>query len=103
MERSTKVVCTISWNRKVPNWRVLFWEDLWGSGVLALKYPCLFSFARDQRISVKNVMEVHDLASLFALPLSEQAHDELQAMQNELLSVPFDDDQKDIWTLTWGS
>ena len=48
-------------------------------------------------------MEVHDLASLFALPLSEQAHDELQAMQNELLSVPFDDDQKDIWTFMWGS
>jgi len=73
---------------------------LWSS---SFEVPCLFSFARDQRISVKNVMEVHDLASLFALPLSEQAHDELQAMQNELLSVPFDDDQKDIWTFMWGS
>ena len=68
-----------------------------------MQLPCLFSFARDQKISVKKVMEAEDLASLFALPLSEQAHIELQDLQNELLSVPFVDGLKDVWTLMWGA
>jgi len=66
---------------------VLFWEDLCSSGVLAVKYPCLFSFAKAQRISVKSVVEAEDLASLFALPLSSQAYDELQDMKVELSMV----------------
>jgi len=48
---------------------VLFWEDLWSSEVLALKYPYLFSFVRNTSLSVKNVMETEDLDTLFTLPL----------------------------------
>ena len=52
---------------------------------------------------MKNVMEAEDLDSLFALPLSVQAHAELQDLQNELLLVPFDDGQRDVWKLMWGA
>ena len=75
---------------------VLFWEDLCSSGVLAVKYPCLFSFAKAQRISVKSVVEAEDLASLFALPLSSQAYDELQDMKVELSMVHLSNDRKYI-------
>ena len=43
---------------------ILFWEDLGTNEVLALKYPCLFSFARNTRLYVKNVMETDDLDTL---------------------------------------
>ena len=82
---------------------VLFWEDLWSSEVLALKYPCLFSFVRNTSLSVKNVRETEDLDTLFTLPLSEQAFNELQDLQLELHSVPYDDAQIDSWVFIWGS
>ena len=82
---------------------VLFWEDLWSSEVLALKYPCLFSFVRNTSLSMKNVRETEDLDTLFTLPLSEQAFNELQDLQLELHSVPYDDAQIDSWVFIWGS
>ena len=61
---------------------VLIWEDLLFTELLSLKYPSVFSFVRNKRISVKEVMEIDDLDSLFSLPLSEQAYTQLQALRN---------------------
>ena len=81
---------------------ILFWEDLWCPQVLSTQLPCLFSFARDQRISVRNVVEAEDLYSLFMLPLFAQAHAELLELQNELQSVLVFEDQNDVCSLMWG-
>jgi hypothetical protein len=82
---------------------VLFWEDLWFPEILSLKYPCLFTFVRNRRISVKEVMEVDDLDTLFNLPLSEQAYTQLQDLQIDLNTMPHNVDQTDTWVFIWGS
>jgi len=47
-------------------------------------------------------METDDLDTLFALPLSEQAYSQLQNLQLELSSVPYNDDQEDRWGVHMG-
>ena len=44
-----------------------------------------------------------DLASLFMLPLSQQAYDKLQNLQRQLLMVPFDTQAIDQWSFIWGN
>ena len=75
---------------------VLFWNDLWSDGIMSIEYPRLFSFAINQHILVKQIMEVDELDMLFNLPLSEQAYEELERMQSYLHAVPYDISSKDI-------
>jgi hypothetical protein len=63
---------------------VTFWEDLWCNEVLVHKYPWLFSFARNEAISVQQFIQVHDLDNLFALPISPEAFVELLQLQDLL-------------------
>ena len=54
---------------------VSFWDDLWAGEVLSTKFSCLYSFAANTGISVKQIMLFEDLDSIFNLPLSQVAHD----------------------------
>jgi len=69
---------------------------------LSYKYPRLFSFAIDPSISVQNTMQAADLASLFNLPLSEQALDELISLQMDIQDVNYDPVAQDSWSFIWG-
>ena len=57
---------------------VLFWDDLWGDRILSLQYPLLHTFVKNKSSSVKNILEMPELESIFFLPLSQQAYAELQ-------------------------
>jgi hypothetical protein len=80
-----------------------FWDDLWLDGVLAHKYPRLASFARSEEISILQVMQADDLDTLFMLPLSEEALDELVSLQNQLQAIDYDENAIDKWMPIWGS
>jgi hypothetical protein len=54
-------------------------------------------------MSVKDVMAAEDLESIFTLPLSREAFDELQTLRDHLLLQAFDDQGKDTWYYQWGS
>jgi hypothetical protein len=82
---------------------VCFWDDLWLDGVLSQKYPRLASFAKSDGISVLQVMQAEDLDTLFMLPLSEQALDELEALQEQLRETQYDQEGTDRWTPIWGN
>ena len=69
---------------------------------MSYKYPRLFSFAIDPSISVQNTMQAADLASLFNLPLSEQALDELISLQMDIQDVNYDPVAQDSWSFIWG-
>lgn len=69
---------------------VMFWEDLWSSQILADSLPRLFSFALDTQLSVKNIVDSVDLADIFALPLSAEAHEEFLSLQQFLTTIPYD-------------
>jgi hypothetical protein len=79
-----------------------FWEDLWSDAVLSSQFPQLFSFARNETISVQGVIHAEDLDSLFILPLSTQGHDELQILQHQLSDIQYDEDSTNIWEPLWG-
>jgi hypothetical protein len=68
-----------------------------------VKLPNLYSFVRDQRISVKNVLQVEDLDSLFMLPLCAQAFAEFQDLEAELQALPLAVGQHDVWSFIWGN
>lgn len=44
-----------------------------------------------------------NLATLFMLPLSQQAYNKLQNLQRQLLMVPFDTQAIDQWSSIWGN
>jgi hypothetical protein len=54
-----------------------FWEDRWSASVLAISYPTLASFALNSAAFVKDILEGEDLDTIFILPLSQEALQEL--------------------------
>jgi hypothetical protein len=71
--------------------------------VLSVQYPRLASFARQENISVFEIMQAEDLKTLFIMPLSQQAFAEFDSLQEQLQDVYYDDSSRDQWTPTWGS
>jgi len=65
---------------------VLFWLDVWNGHHLQQKLPRLFSFAKDQKISVANFLSVTDMYEHFHLPLSDQAQQEYLELQSAKLA-----------------
>jgi hypothetical protein len=59
---------------------VCFWDDLWAGEVLSHTYPRLASFVRSDGESVKQTIQSDDLDTIFVLPLSEDAFDELDQL-----------------------
>jgi hypothetical protein len=57
----------------------------------------------NKSISVQSLMLEQDLDSIFFLPLSSQAHDELTLLQNYLEDIEYDDSTIDSWTPVWGN
>jgi hypothetical protein len=59
----------------------LFWHDTWSLGGCHMpikeRFPRLFSFTLDDKISVRDFIEDFDIATYFQLPLSHEAMDEL--------------------------
>ena len=80
-----------------------FWEDPWADGILATLFPRIASFAKTSSTSVQEIMHYPDLDSIFFLPLSSQATEELQQLQMHIQNISYDDDAIDLWQPTWGS
>jgi hypothetical protein len=51
---------------------ILFWEDMWNGHIMKISYPELHSFGIDGHVSVKTMLSVDTLHSMFHLPLSIQ-------------------------------
>jgi hypothetical protein len=82
---------------------VLFWSDLWNDNVMQVKFPRLYSFARHKKISVSQFLLNNSLESQFHLPLSEQAYQEFQSLQEYIQTIQVQQDSKDSWRYIWGS
>jgi putative hemolysin len=64
---------------------VLFWSDEWEVDYsrvpLQQIFPRLFSFAKDEKISVRDMVMLQHRSEEFHLPLSSQAYDEYMLIQ----------------------
>jgi hypothetical protein len=81
---------------------VCFWDDNWSDMVLSNEFSRLFSFAINEAISVQGIIQAEDLDSIFFLPLSVEAYDELQLLQAQLSAIQYDEDGTDTWEPIWG-
>ena len=106
MERPTTPLCQIQRNCYLHSrqwlYRALLARCLeWF--FLQEKLPRLFTFAKDQKISVAAFLSTPDMSTLFHLPLSEQAYQEFQELQEIIQSVQMTQTDKDQWHYIWGS
>lgn len=62
----------------------LFWKDLWDYGLLLVTWPHLFSFAKDQDVSVAQFLAEEEVLDNFFLPLSPTAMSQLHELSVRL-------------------
>jgi len=82
---------------------VLFWSDVWNNHLLQEKFPRLYSYAKDKRISVAKFLENNTVMAQFHLPLSEQGHQEYMELQDLLQNIQVQEHSKDTWHYIWGT
>jgi hypothetical protein len=85
---------------------VLFWHDLWNDNIRRNKFPRLFTFAKNQSISVASFLTQENLTDNFHLPLTEQANTELQQLPDEVQQIResvIEPEEKDSWSYIWGN
>jgi hypothetical protein len=67
---------------------ILFWSDEWEVDIsrIALRdrFPILFSFAKDDKISVRDMIQMQNRAEEFHLPLSSTAYEDFLLLQGWL-------------------
>jgi hypothetical protein len=60
----------------------LFWKDDWNHGIMQNNYPCLYSYAVKEDSSVTEFCSTTDLMELFHLPLSPEAYNDWEQLQD---------------------
>ena len=78
---------------------VLFWKDHWLFPSMADEFPRLYSYARDEDVSVQGLLTAASIGASFHLPLSAQAMEELRDMQVAAADVTMTLGSKDSWIL----
>jgi hypothetical protein len=81
----------------------LFWSDSWKNQLLDNSFPRLFSFFRDKLQSVKEFLEKVSMLDNFHLPLSIEAHQELQQMMDFIIDVSLNPEADDKWDINLNS
>jgi hypothetical protein len=84
---------------------IMFWTDKWeiagSSQPLCHRFPRLFSYALDEKLSASQVYGAKDKTHLFHLPLSTQAYGELCTLQQLMQNNPLSG-ELDKWKYLWG-
>ena len=79
-----------------------FWSDNQNTEICREQYPELRSFYINENQTVKNFMQYQDLTENFHLPLSAQAFQQLQSLQEKTIQIQ-QSDETDIWSYSWNS
>jgi hypothetical protein len=66
---------------------ILLWTDLWNGSIMQHTYPHLYSFAKDNQVTVKTVLELDSLEEHFHLPLLVEAHQQFCELDISLQSL----------------
>jgi hypothetical protein len=81
---------------------VLVWKDDWHSnGLFCDHFPRLFSFALNEDVSATDMVNTPDIITMFTLPLSAQAFQELQHLRYYLVGLISDPDSDDSRIFPW--
>jgi hypothetical protein len=77
---------------------IFLWKDRWAAHTLKETWPHLYSFCKDEDISISQALPAHDMTDLFHLPLSEEALLQFQLFQAMLLNLELAAGF-DVWTV----
>lgn len=81
---------------------VMLWYDIWNKYNLHQQLPRLYSYAKNAKISLATYMDSPAIEENFHLPLSPEAFNELQTL-NQILNQQQLQQQKDQRHYIWGS
>ena len=79
-----------------------FWPDLWLGRIPKIAFPELFSFVKKSNLTLSDAKALVAQDTLFHLPLSEIAFNQLQMLLTELDSVQLSDSEY-CWSYSWGN
>jgi hypothetical protein len=83
---------------------VLFWKDFWHNGLIMCDvFPRLFSYVLNEDLSVKDFLGSGELGLVFSLPLSVEAFEELQQLNDITAGIILHDNEPDKRIFAWGS
>lgn len=95
---------------------VMLWNDVWNDQILREELPRLHSFAKNNKISVAKYINNHfsknkkkkyinnqSITDNFHLPMSIEAYHELQVLNDIILQLQQNQQQRDEWHYIWGS
>jgi len=74
---------------------VMFWSDVWLDEAFKNRFPQVYSFSKKPKCSINFFLD-QDMSRLFSLPLSIQAADQLQEVENILQAKYWDENVDDI-------
>lgn len=80
---------------------ILFWTDNWSGQALKDRFPHIFSFTRKPKCSISFFTQQEE-NSLFSLPLSLTAANQLSEITNIIQNFDWDSALEDSWTYYWG-
>lgn len=79
-----------------------FWLDMWNNLLLSHLFLQLFSYVKDQTITVQQFCQTENMLSLFHLPLSEEAFQQYHDLGLIINGLQLQQ-KPDQWTYIWGS
>ena len=79
---------------------ILFWEDTWNNRLLKQSFPRLYSFARNKNISVAKFLQNNDMQEQFHIPLSVEAFQEFQELQEIIQGIQVQENERDCWNIS---
>jgi hypothetical protein len=81
---------------------ISFWEDHWSQNIPRQKFPELFSFVKNTKLTIEEAKEQDQFAGFFHLPISEQAYDQYLELQVVWEQIALSN-AHDRWRYIWGS
>ena len=82
-----------------------FWNDLWAEELMQHKFPHLFSYVINKRLTIHQVISRDYLEDLFHLPLSMEAHEQFFKLEDICYTLRQSQYQNltDTWSYIWGN
>jgi hypothetical protein len=81
---------------------VMFWSDVWNDNLLQHKFPRLYSYAKNKKISMAQFLTHNQVQDQFHLPMSVQVFQEYQQLQLIIQQLQISVETKDSWEYIWG-
>jgi len=77
------------------------WKDKFRVDIFSLQFPHLFTYVYNKNLSLKELLQVQDILSIFRLPMSRAAYNEFLVFSNLLDDLRAEVDETDVWICHW--